>query len=285
MGRIIGIVSGKGGAGKTTTAINLGLALTEHFNKKVALVDCNLTTAHIGLYLGIYITPITLNSVLQNRASLAGALYIHPSGLRIIPASLNIQDLQGIDHELFTKTIKNLSEMFDIVLLDSAPGIDREALMALKACDKVLFIANPFIPSAVDVAKIVNLSIKLTQDGVADIEPIGVLMNRVKGKDYELSESEVERLTALPIIGSIPEDESILQSVNSKTPVILSNPGSRASQAYIQLAASLVGEKPEKDKGVGRFGESFREPAIEPKEKPGLIKRFLGYFKKLGRGA
>ncbi len=275
MGRIINIASAKGGVGKTTVAINLGIALTKYFNKKVALIDCNLTTAHIGLYLGMYSTPITLNSVLRNESSLAGALYIHPSGLRIVPASLNLQDLRNIDDTLLRKTISDLSETFDIVLLDSAPGIGKEALMAVNACNEVLFIANPFIPSIVDVAKAANICQKLNSDNLANIKLSGVVLNRVKEKDYELAKEEIEKLTTLHVIDIIPEDEQVLQAVNSKIPVILSNSDATASKDFIRLAANLIGEKyiEETPPEIEKRAESKRtvkvkKPHKEPKPEP-----------------
>ena len=59
MSKIIAIVSGKGGVGKTTSAINLGVALNK-FGKNVVVVDANLTTPNIGLHLGAPIVPISL---------------------------------------------------------------------------------------------------------------------------------------------------------------------------------------------------------------------------------
>ncbi|NIO44787.1 MAG: P-loop NTPase, partial [Candidatus Aenigmarchaeota archaeon] len=69
MVRIIGIVSGKGGVGKTVVASNLGVAL-QKFYKKTAVIDFNLTTSHLSLYFGIHSHPITLNHVLRNEAKL-----------------------------------------------------------------------------------------------------------------------------------------------------------------------------------------------------------------------
>ena len=67
MTRIIGVVSGKGGVGKTTLVANLGAALASLYKKDVIVVDCNVTTSHLGLYLGMYYYPISLNKVLMIR--------------------------------------------------------------------------------------------------------------------------------------------------------------------------------------------------------------------------
>jgi septum site-determining protein MinD len=63
--RIIGIVSGKGGTGKTTAAVNIGAALAMRHKKDVIIVDCNITTSHLGMYMGLYYYPISLNHVLS----------------------------------------------------------------------------------------------------------------------------------------------------------------------------------------------------------------------------
>lgn len=238
MTRVVGIVSAKGGVGKTTVAINLGAALTKHFNKKVALIDCNFTTSHVGLYLGMYNVPVTLNSVMRGESALSESLYAHASGLTIVPASLNLGDVHGLRDKSLARVIKDLSKSFDIILLDSAPGVGREALMTLKACDEILFVANPFTPSITDVTKCENLC----NTELKNKEQIGVLLNRVEGKDYELSMGEIKSFTKLPILGVVPEDENILKSTHLKTPVIVSEPNSKSSKAFLKLAADLMGE-------------------------------------------
>ena len=90
MAKLITITSGKGGVGKTTTAINLGAALNA-FGKEVIILDANLTTPNIGLHLGAPIVPVSLNHVLLGKARLSDAIYEHESGTKIITSSLSIK--------------------------------------------------------------------------------------------------------------------------------------------------------------------------------------------------
>src|SRR3989338_10734519 len=95
MAKLITITSGKGGVGKTTTAINLGAALNA-FGKEVIILDANLTTPNIGLHLGAPLVPVSLNHVLSGKAKIVDAIYEHESGTKVIPSSLSVRDLKGI---------------------------------------------------------------------------------------------------------------------------------------------------------------------------------------------
>jgi septum site-determining protein MinD len=98
MNKIIVIVSGKGGVGKTTTAINLGAAMN-YFGKDVLIIDGNLSTPNIGIHLNSPEVPISLNHVLQNKADAYEAVYEHDSGMKIIPSSLSVKELKKIKPE------------------------------------------------------------------------------------------------------------------------------------------------------------------------------------------
>ncbi|MFH8092887.1 MAG: AAA family ATPase, partial [Candidatus Aenigmatarchaeota archaeon] len=152
MTRIISIVSGKGGVGKTTLTINLGAVLASEYKTNTTIVDCNISTSHLGLYLGIYYSPITINKVLMGEANIEESIYEHFTGMKIIPASLSLKDLSGVDVFGLKNAIKDLEGKTDIILLDAAPGLGREALSAIRASDEVLFVTTPFIPAVMDNA-------------------------------------------------------------------------------------------------------------------------------------
>ncbi len=238
MGRIIGILSGKGGVGKTTTVANVGTALASYFKKSVIIVDCNITTSHLSLYLGMYYSPVTLNQVLTGKAKIQEAIYdYHVPGLRVIPASLSLKDLRGVDVSRLKKVIKKLSDEADIVLLDGAPGMGREAMATIRASDEVLFISTPFVPSTMDIIKSHQVALEI------GVKPIGIMLNMVGKERYELSVDEVEQLAELPIVISVPMDKNVLRSLALKTPVVLFDPASPASRQFFELAGQMIGEK------------------------------------------
>ena len=238
MVRIINISSGKGGVGKTTVAANLGIALKKHFNK-VAVIDFNITTSHLGIYFDIFSSRITLNNFLRNEAKIEDAIYTHNSGLDVVPASLRVNDIVNVDVSNLKQKLKEAFRDYDIVLLDSAPGLGREALIALQASDEVIFVANPHIPSIVDIEKCLQVIERINSGP----RPIGIVLNRVRNKNYELTNDEVRQFLNLPIIGIIPEDEEILASFNKSVLVAASKKKTNAKKAFLKLAAKLSGSK------------------------------------------
>jgi len=236
MVRIIDICSGKGGVGKTVVASNLGIAL-QKFHKKVAVIDFNFTTSHLSLYFDIYSHPITLNNVLRNEAKIEDAIYSHYSGLKIVPGSLKIEDIVDVNVNNLKEMLRKAFSDFDMVLLDSAPGLGKEALIALQSSDEVLYVANPSIPSLVDISKCNQVINKLENKPTV----LGIIVNRVKNKGYEIKNNEIIQFTESPIIGTIAENEKILESTNKKTLITLSDKNSSSSKEFFEIAAKIAG--------------------------------------------
>ena len=235
--RIIGVVSGKGGVGKTTIVANIGAALSYRYKKDVVIVDCNLTTSHLSLSLGMYYCPVTLNNVLRGEKSIFDGMYDHPSGMKIVPSSLHLRELENVDITKLKEAIKDLKGKVDFIILDASPGLGREAYATLHASEEVIFVTNPNIPAATDIIKCKEIIKEINK------KPIGVVLNMVSKKDYELSRREVEVLTELPIIASIPNDSNIHKSLANRVPVVMFKPKSKASKEIIKLVGWLIGEE------------------------------------------
>ncbi|MEM0473202.1 MAG: P-loop NTPase [Candidatus Aenigmatarchaeota archaeon] len=237
MVRIIGVMSGKGGVGKTTTAINLGSVLAQKYSKSVAIVDCNVTTPHLGLSLGIlHDSYSTLNDVLRGKKDIMDVVHPYSLGLSIVPASLSMSDLKGIKMEKLGSMIKKTMENFDIVLLDAAPGLGREALSAMQASDELLFVTTPYTIAVSDILRTKKVANELNK------EIAGVIVNMKHGAFYELTAKEIENFTQIPVLGSIGYDHDILKSLTIKTPLIFYNQNSRTVKEYTKIAGVLTGE-------------------------------------------
>ncbi|MBS3098692.1 cell division ATPase MinD [Candidatus Pacearchaeota archaeon] len=236
MGRLITITSGKGGVGKTTSAINIAASLNS-LKKEVILVDANLSTPNIGLHLGAPIVPISLNHVLQGKAKISDAIYEHESGTKVIPSSLSINELRKMDHGRLKEVGKKLRKMSDIVIYDSAAGLGEEAIAAIEAADELIIVTNPEIPAVTDALKTSKL---IEQMGKSIL---GVVVTRVRGSKSEMPVSNISEMLELPILGVVPEDQRVQTTLVMKEALVHSFPKCKASQEYKRIAAHLIGEE------------------------------------------
>lgn len=249
MTKIITITSGKGGVGKTTTAINLGAAMNS-FGKDVIIVDGNLTTPNVGLHLGAPLVPVSLNHVLLGKANIADAIYEHESGTKIVPSSLSVKDLKKLNHSKLKDATKKMKKLADIVILDSAAGLGDEAVAAMESGDELIIVTNPEIPAVADALK----AAKVAEQMGKSIK--GVIITRVRGSKTEMPIVNVKDMLELPIIGIIPEDASIQAALVRKDALVHTHPKSKAAKAYKRIAAKLIGNNSYREK-KGFFGRLF----------------------------
>ena len=249
MGKIITITSGKGGVGKTTTSINLAAALNS-FGKETVIVDANLSTPNVGLHLGAPIVPVSLNHVLQGKAKIQDAIYEHESGTKILPSSLSISELRKINHSRLKEVGKKLRKMADFVIYDSAAGLGDEAIAAMESADELIIITNPEIPAVTDALK----TAKLIEQLGGDIR--GVIVTRARNSKSEMPISNIAEMLELPILGVIPEDKRVQQSLVMKDALVHTFPKCKASIEYKRIAAKLAGINGYKEKS-SFFGRLF----------------------------
>ncbi len=233
MGRIIVITSGKGGVGKTTTAINLGAAIN-NFGKDVIVIDGNLTTPNVGVHLGSPEVPVNLNHVLSKKADLGEAVYEHDSGLKIIPSSLSMKEMKKTKPEELKNIRKELEKISDYVIIDCAAGLGAEAESAIELADEIIIITNPEMPAITDALKAVKLA------GEMKKPVLGAIITKVRKDDIEMSPETVKEMLEVPILGMIPHDLDISRALNARNAVVNVFPKGKPSRAYKEIASRLV---------------------------------------------
>lgn len=238
MSKIIVINSGKGGVGKTTTAINLGASLNQ-LSKNVVVVDANLNTPNIGIHLGAPIVPVTLNHVLKGKADIEDAVYEHSSGTKIIPSSLSIKELTKFNTKNFADIGARLKELYEYVIFDCAAGFGEEVISVMDIADEIIIVTNPEMPAVTDALK----SVKVARDRGKNVT--GVIITRHKNAKYEMPLSSIKSMLETSIIGVIPEDKAVKESVNKRDAVIHTHPRSKVTKKYQEIARKIAGETEE----------------------------------------
>ena len=251
MKKIIVIASGKGGVGKTTTAINLGTAM-KYFNHDVLIIDANMSTPNVGIHLNSPEVPINLNHILQKKAHPYEAVYTHESGIKIIPSSLSVKELKKLKMEKLKDFKKEFQNLADIVILDCSAGLGKEAMSAIEMADEIILVSNPEMPAITDALKTIKVA-----EGIK--KPIkGIIITRVRKNDYELSPETVKEMLEIPILGMIPEDILVQDALRKKNPLVWVHPKSKSARAYKEIAAGILEIEYDSDKDKETFFERFK---------------------------
>lgn len=250
-GRVIGLVSGKGGVGKTSLTVNIGIAMNQ-MGKKVTLVDTDFSASNLGVYLGRYDHPVKIQDVLSGNSRPENAFFRHPSGIEATVASTEIDQVEP-DLEHLDKVIEEARKNSDYVLVDCPPGLDSKVERIMECCDEIMIVTLPTQSSGINAAQIVEKAKELRK-------PIlGTIVNKSEDDpESELVDREIEMMTESHIITSIPHDQAVKESLFDNQPFIHRDPLSPAAIETKQLASSLAGEE-------------FEKPAF-PKLKRGINK-------------
>ena len=269
MAKIIVVTSGKGGVGKTTTSASFasGLAMRGH---KTAVIDFDVGLRNLDLIMGCERRVVyDLINVIQGEANLNQALIKDKQceNLFILAAS-QTRDKEALTEEGVEKVLRDLEKMdFEYIVCDSPAGIETGALMAMHFADEAIVVTNPEVSSVRDSDRILGILQSKSKRAREGGEPVKehLLITRYSPKRVEdgemLSYKDVQELLRVPLIGVIPESESVLHASNQGTPAIHLK-GTDVAEAYSDV--------------VGRFlGEDLPLRYVNY-EKPGLIKRLFG---------
>lgn len=233
MGKAIGILSLKGGVGKTSVVVALGATLAD-FGKKVLLIDGNFSAPNLGLHLNIIDPEVTLHHVLSRTANLNDAIH-KLERFDVIPASIfSMREIPYLD---LRNKVRSLKMKYDVILIDSPPSLGEEALATILASDEILIVTSPDYPTLSTTLKAVK---KAKQRGTPIV---GLVLNKVYNKKFELSVHDIEKTVGIPVMAVLPHDIKILKSLYLFTPSTVHKPRSQASTELKKLAASLIGEK------------------------------------------
>ena len=269
MARIIVVTSGKGGVGKTTTSASFssGLALRGH---KTAVIDFDVGLRNLDLIMGCERRVVyDLINVIHGEANLNQALIKDKQcdNLFVLAAS-QTRDKDALTQEGVERVLHNLGEMgFEYIVCDSPAGIETGALMAMHYADEALVVTNPEVSSVRDSDRILGMLASKTRRAVEGLEPVKEHLlitrynpSRVVGGQM-LSLEDIQEILRIPLIGVVPESETVLDASNQGTPAVHLK-GTDVSEAYKDVISRFLGEQIPM-----RFTSA---------EKPGFFKRLFG---------
>jgi septum site-determining protein MinD len=248
MSEVIVVTSGKGGVGKTTTsaAFATGLAMRGH---KTVVVDFDVGLRNLDLIMGCERRVVfDIINVIQGEANLKQALIRDKrvENLSILPAS-QTRDKDALTKEGVEKILNELRETFEYIVCDSPAGIERGAQLALYFADQAIVVTNPEVSSVRDSDRILGVLASRSQRAEQGRTPVKeqLLLTRYDAARVERGEmlkvEDVQEILAIPLLGIIPESQSVLSASNQGVPVILEEE-STAGKAYSDAVGRFLGE-------------------------------------------
>jgi flagellar biosynthesis protein FlhG len=238
--QVLAVTGGKGGVGKTSVSINLGIALAE-LGRRVVLLDADLGLANVDVLLGL--TPKrNLADVLSGECGLRDILVDGPGNIRIIPASSGTQrmvQLGAMEHAGLIHAFSELGNSLDTLIVDTAAGISDSVVSFVRAAQEVLLVVCDEPSSVADAYAMIKL---LNRDYGIDRIRILASMTRsaqegqgVFNRLAHVCERFLDDVT-LQYLGAIPFDENLRKAIRRQQPVLLAAPQSAASRAFRDLA-------------------------------------------------
>lgn len=252
IGKVVTIMSPKGGAGKTVTATNVAVSLAEWSEpERVVIVDADLQFGDVCIALQIdpkhTIVDAARDIEKLDEELLGSLLARHTSGLRVLASPLEPALADEVSTVVVVRTIGMLRRMFDYIVIDTAPFLDEPVLSILERSDIVLLVVDMDLPS-VKNAKLALDTLRLIK---FPFEKIKLVLNRHNSK-ARLDVGEMERSLGLSVQSAVVSDKLVPRSVNEGVPVVTINPRSRVARDFRNVAKLVFDEAEQRDGDEGR---------------------------------
>jgi septum site-determining protein MinD len=234
---VIAVGAGKGGTGKTTFSINLGVALAE-MGYNTILMDADASMSDLSTYIGMDPRSLkaTLHEVLAGEAGPDKAIYrAFNDHLRVVPSGLSIEGFLKMDRSLLKDVIEYFSRDADFIVIDTPAGYNKELALSLAASDHLILVLNPDEGSMTDGLKVQEMA------RILGVNILGIVLNRYDMKNSFFSRPQVEAQFGSPVIAMLPEEPGVRRK--DRVPSVLADPsGKMASETY-HVAEMLSGTK------------------------------------------
>jgi len=245
--RVITITSGKGGVGKSNLAVNLAVQLRKQ-GKKVIILDADFGLANIEVMFGV-IPKHNLSSMIYHGKSIREVISPGPMDIGFVSGGNGVLGLNNLNKEqimMLVKSISELNELADVIIIDTGAGVSDQVLEFVLASPEVLLVTTPEPSSLTDsysLLKALYRNPKFVEGGTT----IHVVANRVHSVEdgqmvYEKLKSVVEQFLNgnINYLGMIPQDAALERAVRQQKIVSLSEPNSDCAKAFEVLTTNLL---------------------------------------------
>ncbi|WP_256393716.1 nucleotide-binding protein [Natronoarchaeum rubrum] len=247
------VASGKGGTGKTTATLALGMALAEEHD--VTVVDTDTGMANLLFHAGLSDVETTLHDLLVGDADVpvAAATY-ERHGLRVVPCGTSLAGFEAADPERLREVVATLAADTDVLLLDSPAALgSKSAVLPIVLADRTIAVLQPTIPALSDGLKVQEYA-RSYGTGSA-----GVVFNRVRERSrVDAVADRTREYFDGPILGQVPESTAADDARAAGEPLLAYAPDSPAATAFRAAADELTVD----DGDSGAVADRFRSAVV-----------------------
>lgn len=248
LARVITVTSGKGGVGKSNTAINLAIQFRK-MGKKVIILDADFGLANIEIMFGA-VPKHNLYDLIYQGKKIQDIITWGPMEVGFISGGSGIAGMANLNRDYLNYIIQNLAQLdaiADIIIVDTGAGISDAVLEFLVASGEIILVTTPEPTSITDSYSLLKALYRHPRFH-EDSTKVKMLANRVEKEAegqilFRKLNAVVERYLKIPMtyLGCVPQDTLLSKAVMQQLPVSLQNPEAKSSQAYQRIAARLLG--------------------------------------------
>ena len=240
---IVAVYAVKGGAGRTTIAVNLAAAIGDKHRGECVLLDLGLPYNHAALVANLVPTGCLALSDRANpsefESGLLGMALHHPTGMVVVPSALKVEQSELITPRLVDRAIDVLEEAFDYIIVDLGVAMSEVTLGVLERADRVLVMVTPELPTLKDTADLMQIF-----ENVLKIPSgrVSLILNHTRPPTM-VTRADAERVVKREMYMEIGYDGARFDRAAVTGAVLVSaEPASAAAKSVIRLASSIMGE-------------------------------------------
>lgn len=268
--RIITVTSGKGGVGKSSTAINIALQFRNR--AKSHYFDADFGLANIEVMFGI-IPKYTLADLMFKGRDLKDIITEGPEGVMFVSGGSGIARLVNLDNEQIKRLVYKMAEleqMADVIVIDTGAGISKSVLEFVAASPEVILVTTPEPTSITDSYALLK-ALAMDEGFDKNTTRINIVTNKVTSRSesiniYDKLSAVVKRFLFIDLeyLGEVPQDSAITKAIMKQKPVSITYPNSASAKAFVEISENLdSGEHkvPNQKKGVIGFSARYLQRA------------------------
>jgi pilus assembly protein CpaE len=246
-GKVVAMFSAAGGVGCTTIACNLGanIALEMDGQNACALVDMNIQFGTVALAMNISEFSHTLADAVRDsdrldQNLLQGMMVEHDSGCSVLPAPLNVTELESFDPMQVDTVIDTCRKAYRYVVLDMPHKIDEISITGLEAADEIFLVTDMVVPSIRNTIRVLETLRELEYKE----EKIKLIISKYYDS-HQISLDEIGTHVGVPIYWLVPYDSpAAIAAMNSGDTIDAVDPDSQAGHSLVALAQTTAGIVP-----------------------------------------